>query len=226
MTTTKQIECLIGDLSESFRFIHASDITIQNATICNVPEGSKLILFAGVRNSIVDGCTLYGYQGSTPKEAIQLDIVHDDVLVPSMQMNEIHYDDLPCDGITITNNEVYDYPRAIGSHTSIKGVFHKNITISNNNFHDITEAAIKAYHYVNVLISNNIITNASAGVIVYTYINDSGIHYMNPLPGTIQEGLPENYHISIEGSVKIKIFTRQICADAQIRGHWQHGGVI
>ena len=187
--------------TESFRFIHASNILIQKATICNVPEGSKLILFAGVKNSIIDGCTMFGYNGDWLKEAIQLDIVHDDVLVPSMQTKEIYYDDLPCDGITITNNEVYDYPRAIGSHTSVKGVFHKNITISDNNFHDIAEAAMKAYNYVNVLISNNTITNAGAGVLAYTYINDSGVHYIDPLPGTTQESLPENYNFIIEGNV-------------------------
>lgn len=192
---------LVTKGTESFRFIHASNITIRNATICNVPQGSKLILFAGVKNSIIDGCTMYGYKGNWLKEAIQLDIVHDDVLVPSMQTEEIYYDDLPCDTITITNNEVYDYPRAIGSHTSIKGVFHKNITISNNNFHDIDEVAIKAYNYVNVLISNNTITNASVGILAYTYINDSGVHYINPLPSTNQESLPADYNIIIEGNI-------------------------
>ncbi len=187
--------------SESFRFIHASNITIQDATICNVPEGSKLILFAGVKNGKVDGCTLFGYNGTTPKEAIQLDIVHDDVVVSSMQSELIHYDDLACDGIIITNNEIYNYPRAIGSHTSVKGVFHKNITISGNNFHDIDEVAIKAYNYVNVMISNNTITNASAGVLVYTSISNDKEHYLDALPGTKKESLPEDYNITIEGNI-------------------------
>lgn len=186
--------------TESFRFIHASNITIQNATICNVPEGSKLILLAGVKNGKVDGCTLFGYKGTWQKEAIQLDIVHDEVLVPTMQSKELHYDDLACDGITITNNEIYDYPRAIGSHTSVKGVFHKNITITDNNLHDINEAAIKAYNYVNVLIRNNTITNTSVGILVYTYINDSEAHYLVSLPETSQERLPEDYNIVIEGN--------------------------
>lgn len=187
--------------TESFRFIHASNITIQNATICNVPEGSKLILFAGVKNGTVDNCTLFGYKGIWLKEAIQLDIVHDEVLVPSMQSEELLYDDLACDGIIITNNEIYDYPRAIGSHTSVKGVFHKNITISGNDFHDINEAAIKAYNYVNLLIKNNTITNASAGVLVYTYIDNDKGHYLNPLPSTMQENLPSDYKITIEGNI-------------------------
>lgn len=187
--------------TESFRFIHATNITIINATISNVPEGSHLITFAGVKNSKVDHCTLFGYNGTRQKEAIQIDIVHDDIVVPSMQAEFIHYDDLACDGITITNNEIYKYPRAIGSHTSVKGVFHKNITISQNNLHDIDEAAIKAYNYVNAVISNNTINNASVGVLVYTYINNDTEHYLEPLPGTITESLPEKYNITIEGNI-------------------------
>lgn len=191
--------------TESFRFIHANQITIKNTTICNVPEGSKLILFAGVKNATVEGCTLYGYNGTTVKEAIQLDIVHDEIMVPSMQVEQLHYDDLACDGINIHNNEIYDYPRAIGSHTSIQGVYHKNITITNNNIHDIDEAAIKAYNYVNVSIKDNTISNASAGVLVYTYINNEKNHYLKPLPATIPESLPQNYGVVIEGNKINKI---------------------
>ncbi len=186
--------------TESFRFIHATNVTIQNATICNVPEGSKLILFAGVKDSKIDGCKLYGYSGIWPKEAIQLDIVHDNVLVPSMQEAYLHYDDLACDGLVITNNEIYNYPRAIGSHSSVKGVFHKNITISENNFHDLDEAAIKAFNYINLTIKNNTTSNVSVGVLAYTNIDDSQSQYTEPLPGTIQESLPSTYNITIEGN--------------------------
>ena len=52
--------------TESFRFIHATNITIKDATICNVPQGSHLITFAGVKDSLIDNCTLYGYVGTTP----------------------------------------------------------------------------------------------------------------------------------------------------------------
>ncbi len=186
--------------TESFRFIHATNITIQDATISNVPEGSHLITFAGVKNGKVERCTLFGYNGTSPKEAIQIDIVHDDVIVPSMQAELIRYDDLACDGITITNNEIYNYPRAIGSHTSVKGIFHKNITISQNNLHDLTEVAIKAYNYVNTVINNNTITNASAGVLAYTFINNQSEHYLEALPGIPQESIPLDYNMTIEGN--------------------------
>ena len=186
--------------TESFRFIHASNITIKDVTVCNVPVNSHLITFAGVKDSRIENCKLYGYGGSTPKEAIQLDIVHDSVRVPSMQASTIKYDDLPCDGITITNNEIYDFPRAVGSHTSIKGVFHKNITITKNNIHDINEAAIKIYNYQNTVISDNTIKNAAVGVLVYTYLSNGKEHYLEALKRTKKESLPTDYNILIKNN--------------------------
>lgn len=186
--------------TESFRFIHASNITIKDVTVCNVPVNSHLITFAGVKDSRIENCKLYGYGGRTPKEAIQLDIVHDSVRVPSMQASTIKYDDLPCDGITITNNEIYDFPRAVGSHTSIKGVFHKNITITKNNIHDINEAAIKIYNYQNTVISDNTIKNAAVGVLVYTYLSNGKEHYLEALKRTKKEPLPTDYNILIKNN--------------------------
>lgn len=182
--------------TEGFRFIHASDITIKNAIIRNVPDGSHLITFGGVKNAVVDNCTLYGYAGKTLKEAIQIDIVHDDTILPSMQYKILVYDDLPCDGITVTNCNIYNYPRAIGSHTSIKGVFHKNVVISGNNLHDLSEAAIKAFNYVNLEISNNTIKNAGIGIQAYTYIDNQ--YYLEALETTKKEPLPDSYNIVIK----------------------------
>ncbi|MBE5963259.1 MAG: hypothetical protein E7256_18070 [Lachnospiraceae bacterium] len=186
--------------TESFRFIHATNVTIKNATICNVPESSHLITFAGVKNGTVDQCTIYGYTGTRLKEAIHLDVVHDDELVPSMQSTYITYDDLPCDGIRITNNEIYDYPRAIGSHSAVDGVYHKNITISSNNIHDIAEAGIKAYQYVNLTIENNKLTNTGLGILAYTYIANEEDHYYPALKTTKKEKTPANYQIVIKNN--------------------------
>lgn len=188
----------LGKGTEGFRFIHASNIIIKDAIICNVPGGSHLITFGGVKNGSVDNCTLYGYAGNTLKEAIQMDIVHNNTILPSMQSKILVYDDLPCDGISITNCNIYDFPRAIGSHTSVKGVFHKNIVISGNQLHDLSEAAVKAFNYVNLEISNNTIKNAGLGILAYTYISNQ--YYLDALPATKQEPLPDNYNIVIKNN--------------------------
>ena len=186
--------------TESFRFIHASNVTIKNATIRNVPDKSHLITLAGVKNGTIENCKLYGYNGTTLKEAIQLDIVHNSTIVPSMQANSIVYDDLPCNTITIRNNEIYNYPRGISSHTSVQGVFHTNINIENNKLHDLTEAGIKAYNYVNTNIKNNTIERAAVGVLVYTSFSNEATNYLPALPSTKKQPLPKNYRIVIEGN--------------------------
>ncbi len=186
--------------TESFRFIHAANITIKNAIIRNVPDKSHLITLAGVKNGTIESCTLYGYNGTTLKEAIQLDIVHDSIIVPSMQAGLIVYDDLPCNTITIRNNEIYNYPRGIGSHTSVQGVFHTNITIEDNKLHDLMEAGIKAYNYVNASIKNNTIERAAVGVLVYTIFSNEATNYLPALPSTKKQPLPKNYYIVIEGN--------------------------
>ncbi|WP_312371999.1 right-handed parallel beta-helix repeat-containing protein [Lachnoclostridium sp.] len=186
--------------TESFRFIHATNVTVKNATIRNVPDKSHLITFAGVKNGTIENCKLYGYNGKTLKEAIQLDIVHDSIIVPSMQSSSIVYDDLPCDTITIRKNEIYNFPRGIGSHTSVQGVFHSNITIENNRLHDLSEAAIKAYNYINTNIKNNTIDRAAVGILVYTTIENEELSYLPALPSTKKQPLPKNYRIVIEGN--------------------------
>lgn len=186
--------------TESFRFIHATNVTVKNATIRNVPDKSHLITFAGIKNGTIENCKLYGYNGKTLKEAIQLDIVHDNIIVPSMQSSSILYDDLPCDTIVIKDNLIYNFPRGIGSHTSVQGVFHTNITIESNRLHDISEAAIKAYNYKNTNIKNNIIDRAAVGILVYTTIANEEMNYLPALPNTKKQPLPKNYRIVIEGN--------------------------
>lgn len=186
--------------TESLRFIHATDVTVKGATVRNVPDGSHLITFAGVKNGIIKNCSLYGYGGRMLKEAIQLDIVHDKVIVPSMQEKHLVYDDLACDNILVTGCEIYDYSRAIGSHTSIKGVFHKNITIHNNQLHDLQDTALKAYNYINLTVSSNTIYNVNMGILAYTYIKNEDKHYLEALDTTIKEPHPDDYNIIIKNN--------------------------
>lgn len=205
--------------SESIRIIHASNVTIQNAVIRNVPDGSHLITLAGVKNAIVKDCTLYGYTGVKEKEAIHLDIVHNEAMVPSMQVSTLTYDDLACDGITITGCEIYNYPRAIGSHSSVQGVFHKNVVIEGNDIHDIYESAIRAYNYTNLEINENNIYSCGLGILVYTSLANEEYHYFDTLPSTTMEALPDNYKIRITGNT-IRSMT-EVITDFGIR--WGDG---
>lgn len=188
--------------TETFRFIHSNNIIIKNATLRNVPEGSHLIVFAGVQNATVTNCKFYGYGDDgdgkiTPKEAVQLDTTHSEIQVPTNQADQITWDDLPCDKITISDCEFYDFSRGIGSHTAVAGRIHSNITIKNNKFHDLSDSAIRLYNYKDTVVTSNTIKNAEEGILVYTYIEDAEADsYFNPLNGKVGK-LPADYNITI-----------------------------
>ena len=187
--------------TETFRFIHSNNIQIKNAKLCNVPEGSHLIVFAGVQNAVVSNCEFYGYANwqttTVPKEAVQLDTVHSVVQVPTLQEAEITWDDLPCDNITITECEFYDFSRGIGSHTAVAGRLHTNISITNNNFENLSDSAIRLYNYADTTVSENSINKVVEGILVYTYLEDAEADsYFTPNNGVVGT-LPTDYNITI-----------------------------
>lgn len=190
--------------TETFRFIHSNNITVTNATLCNVPNGSHLIVFAGVQNSTISNCKFYGYQNwqkaRTPKEAVQLDNVHSIKEVPTNQGDKVKWDDVACDGITIKDCEFYNYSRGIGSHTAVAGKLHRNVTIANNNFHDLSDSAIRLYNYADTVVSGNTINNVVEGILAYTYMADAEKDsYFKPLNGKI-DVLPADYNITIKSN--------------------------
>lgn len=188
--------------TELFRFIHCNNITIRNLTLCNVPEGSHLLVFAGVRNASVTNCTFYGYgddgdSSITHKEAIQLDVVHSKTQVPTTQAELITWDDLPCDQITISDCDFSDYSRGIGSHTAVAGRLHRNIKITKNHFSDLSDSAIRLYNYKNTTVTNNIMDHIAEGILVYNYMESADeLSYFQPVDGATYE-LPSDYKIAI-----------------------------
>lgn len=186
--------------TETFRFIHCDNVVVKDAVLCNVPEGSHLLVLAGTSNALIENCEFYGYgvkNSNNHKEAIQLDIVHNSEIVPTAQENVVAWDDLPCKNVTIKNCDFQDFPRAIGSHTGVKGVLHDGIVITGNRINNMSDTAIKLFNYKNTTVENNTITNCIEGVLVYTDMKGlTGKEYMNPLSGTVA-ALPEDYRIVI-----------------------------
>lgn len=194
--------------TETFRFIHCRNITIRNAVLCNVPQGSHLIVLAGVQNATVSDCTFYGYgvgedgykSATTPKEAIQLDVVHNSALVPTKQADVVAWDDLPCDSVSITNCYFHNYSRGVGSHTAVAGVMHTNISIVGNRFEHLSDSAIRMYNYKDSIVKDNEISDVVEGILAYTYIETADSNsYFTPLSG-IPNPLPENYNLTISGN--------------------------
>lgn len=175
-----------------FFFAHAEGIQIQNLTLKN-NYGTHLIEFGGVKNALVSGCRLYGFKASSTgsdKEAIQLDVCHNYEILPDGKP----YDDTPCSDITIENNEIYNYPRAIGSHSLVKDIYPDKIRITGNKIHDISENAIYAYNYTNLTVSGNTFKNVYGGVVYKTYAEAGKNTIFNRNKDVAAMTLPESGH--------------------------------
>lgn len=200
--TSPLLDSIYG--TESFRFIHCTNVTLKNLTLCNVPRQSHLLVFAGVKNGVVSNCKFYGYGNgqnlnSNAKEAIQLDVVHSSKLVPNQQMDVITWDDLACDGITISGCKFHDFARGIGSHMAIAGHEHNNIVIQGNHFYNIYDNAIRLFNYKNTKVTDNLIEKSQEGIFLYTYFNTGTENYLSPNNGR-KYPLPSNYNIEISNN--------------------------
>ena len=190
--------------TETFRFIHCSNVTVKNAVLCNVPEGSHLMVFAGTTDALVENCEFYGYGkgrgGKLPKEAIQLDIAHDVGTTPTLQ--EVLWDELPCQNITVKDCNFHDFSRAFGSHTTVKGIYHKGILLKNNTVRDMSDIAFKLFNYIDTTVEGNTFSNCSWGVFVYTWLNNQdsvteGQMFLEPLKER-EILVPDNCNIIIQ----------------------------
>lgn len=189
------------------RFVHSSNVMLDGLTVVNCTNRGHLISLEGVNTATVQNCTLKGHSGMRDvKEAIHLDIVHNETTTPDLESGE--YDDLPDRNITITENKITDAPNAIGSHGAVNGVYHQDITISKNTISNIRSIPIKIYNYKNVTVKGNTISNSVNGIKVYTYAKSSGDkddkdgEYFKPNKGTKTESLPKgnDYKITVSGN--------------------------
>ncbi len=193
-------------LSEVICFLHGKNFTVTDVTVQNL-NGSHHLTVEGVDGAKINNCKFYNMTDiTTRKEAIHIDIMHNDEMAPSSQDNTI-YDDTACKNITITNCTFDKVPRGVGSHLAVQGVYSDNIVISNNTFTNITYEAVKAYHYKNFTISNNKITKAGYGIKAYLYAepredteNSAKTNYLPALKGTVKEGVPANLNAKIIGN--------------------------
>lgn len=149
-----------------FFFAHGQKLEFLNVTLKN-NYGTHLLELGGDKDVTITGCTFSGFKKSSTdadKEALQIDVCHNYEVLP----DAAPYDDTACQNIVIDNNEFYNYPRAIGSHTYVNDIYSMDIIIRNNNIHNISENAIYAYNYRNLTVEANTIKNVFAGVVFKT----------------------------------------------------------
>lgn len=146
----------------SFRFAHATNITLENLSITN-NVGSHHLELGGIDGATITGCTFEGYKDggiSGGKEAIQLDVMYSSEVFVGYPA----FDDTPCINVKISNNTFKNVNRGVGNHTAVNGVYFENVEVTNNIFENITQQSILALNWKDCNISNNIMRNVGSGV--------------------------------------------------------------
>ena len=167
------------------RFVHSSNVTLEGLTVTNCTSTGHLI-------AVIQNCTLTGHaEMENIKEAIHLDIVHSQKTTPGLMEHE--YDDLPDRNIVIRKNRITNSSNGVGSHAAVDGVYHQNIRIENNVFDNIGNTALRLYNYKNVLVSQNMISNSSIGIRIYTYLPNG----YKPNSGVKTEPIPKNHNYNM-----------------------------
>lgn len=194
-----------------FFFAHADNIEITNLTLRN-NYGTHLLELGGVRNVTVSNSKFYGFKkgpDGDDKEAIQIDVCHNYEILPMGGP----FDDTPCKNITIENNEVYNYPRAVGSHTYVKEIYQDNIVIKNNNFHDLSNNAVYAYNYKNLTVSGNTFDKVAAAVVFKTVAIEAKQTIRNRNKGVKAMPLPgRKFNLTITDNV-IRTTNKSVASD-------------
>lgn len=150
-----------------FFFVHTTNLKITDVTLKN-NFGTHLLEMGGVKKAVISGCNFSGFKsakGETTKEAVQIDVCHNDDILPAGSP----FDDTPCENITVKNCSFSDYTRGVGSHSLVEGIYHKNIKITNNTFTDIVSTAVNGFNYIDVTVSGNTMTNVGSGVRLRSY---------------------------------------------------------
>lgn len=183
-----------------FFFVHSQNLEFTNLTLRN-NYGTHLLELGGDKDVRIRGCKFYGFKKSSnndDKEAIQLDVCHNYKILP----DGMPYDDTPCMNVTIEENEIYGYPRAIGSHSLVKGIYPSDITIANNNIHDISQNAIYAYSYKNLKVTGNTFDRVYAGVVFKSYAAEGKDTIFNRNKGVKAMSLPgRKYNVEVTNNV-------------------------
>lgn len=185
----------------NIRIGHASNVELINVNIIN-NKGGHHIEFGGVDGLKVTGCSFKGYY-STPnsnndaggKEALQLDVVHNDNIFFGYQ----EFDDSQTKNVIIENNTFENVFRGVGSHSVVLGRYYDNIIIRNNKFTNIKQQAIIAYGFKNSEISNNTMVNVGTGI-DFRYMTSTGSNFYMPNDANEEIKLNDNANTVIKNN--------------------------
>lgn len=193
------------------RMAHGTNITLSGVTFDKC-YGDHQVEVAGINGFTVKNCTFKNIyppsSASSGYEALELDI-----LANSKCFGDFIEDGTMMKNVTITGCSFTNCPRGVGCHNQLLGAYHQNITISDNTFSNLKDAAIFATAFRNCTIENNTITNCGRGIYfvmvraagssVYTHVNGKG--YVGSIVQKSDSKISNN-------SIKVKVIDSKWCS--------------
>lgn len=159
-------------------FFHCSNITLKNITVEGCIGYHSLEINASKNVDVLD-CRFINQKPMSYekfREAIQLDFAnYDGLKISGADSTSSCYDGTHCQNVLIQNCIFEDVPNGVGTHTvSQKESYHKNITIDNCMFTNVTYTDIKLYGMSGVTITKNKCNTILLGRLKKAHANKGG----------------------------------------------------
>lgn len=191
-----------GNSNTAIKLCHAKNVTLKNATLMNC-KNSHLMEIAGIDGITIEDCTFKDQKLDVDAEVYTYEAIQLDVLLES-HLSGYLSEDLPLKNVKITGCTFTNVPRGLGSHTAILNNPVDTIEVTNNTFTGLKSLAIQAMNWVNCTISDNTITGAPQGIMVYS-IRESGTFLASTAvkEGGVESSTPTTYVKPSESNIEI-----------------------
>lgn len=149
------------------RLCHCNNILIQNVKFLNNYYSHHAEVAAGENVTFTD-CTFSGQVSDlniSSSEAIQIDILDREHFY-----GFTCYDNTMNNNITVEHCKFQNVCRGVGTHNYFKDLYHTDVKITDCTFENITDCAISAVNFENVLFKNNNYINCKYSV----FLRDNG----------------------------------------------------
>ncbi len=144
------------------RMAHATNVTLRGVTFGDC-WGCHQFEAAGIKGLLIEDCTFQNIHAPDSEnggwEAVQFDILANDDCFSGYVNDGTMMKNVTVRGCTFKN-----CPRGIGAHNQLLGGYHTNLTIQNNTFSNLKDAAIYLVAARKCTIENNTITKCGRGV--------------------------------------------------------------
>jgi parallel beta-helix repeat protein len=214
--------------TDVMNFVHATDITVRDATIENTSTAHALE-FNAVDGGRALNCRFLGFADNSAglvrqfSEAVQIDIS------ASGSSSIGAFDNTPAKNILVdgcvfsTSARCGNFGRAVGSHTLASGQYFYGIQIVNNRVDGTIQEGIRGYGWRRAIIANNIINSTGkSGIMVTTPDPASAGYSANPQNITI---IGNTITRPTDSGIRVLGFSGATCDQVAITGNSILGNV-